>query len=120
MLPRNHSLTTPVRLMPQYERSYVPSMAYETVVPGYTNSKNHFQDSGGVTTVGYNYHFHGDYSNGFVVPPPGSQPPQTSLPSSSHDIHRPETYWHPVSKRCRGFFFFMRFFNCFRSWTCKL
>ncbi|KAK6639028.1 hypothetical protein RUM43_007298 [Polyplax serrata] len=76
MLPRNHSLTTPVRLMPQYERGFAPLTQYEAV-PGLSNAKANFDDSGS-----YNYHFHGEYSN-------------TMMTSSSHEMYRNETYWHP-------------------------
>lgn len=65
--------------MPQYERGFAPLTQYEAV-PGLSNAKANFDDSGS-----YNYHFHGEYSN-------------TMMTSSSHEMYRNETYWHPVTQ----------------------
>lgn len=80
MLPRNHSLTTPVRLMPQYERGFVPPPQYASM-SGLSNSKGPYQDANS-----YNYHFHGEYANAL-------------MPSTSHELYRNEPFWHTVIKK---------------------
>lgn len=76
MLPRNHSLTTPVRLMPQFERGFVPPGQYEfnQGYPFWTN-----QDFNPP-----NYYFHRGYSTAV-------------MPSYPQKGFRSEPYWCPVN-----------------------
>lgn len=84
MLPRNHSLTSMVQLMPQYERSYIPSSKGSVV--GYdsaaTSATDYPYQNGNPFMYG-NLPFPPDYGNSFIA-------------SSSHELYRNLPYWHAV------------------------
>lgn len=104
MLPRNHSLTTPVRLMPQHERNFVsstngipsssssvgaidsnwsnnPNVHYEPISSP-SESEDHFQEGSGNTYAFGTLPISGEYPN-FLAS------------STSHELYRSQpSYWH--------------------------
>ncbi|KAL0269724.1 UNVERIFIED_CONTAM: hypothetical protein PYX00_007359 [Menopon gallinae] len=82
MLPRNHSLTSVVQLMPQYEGNYIPSSKGSAV--GYESAATSAPDypyQNGNPFMYSNLPFPPDYGNSFIA-------------SSSHELYRNLPYWH--------------------------